>query len=86
MCDQGLAKCVAIFTEEELCAKGLTVQWQRPLAGEYPPRVQSLGAAQFVKKTNLLAGPVCQSTGQGTVQVDLRIVCGPGRILMGYVS
>ena len=26
-------------------AKGLTVQWQRPLAGVLPPRVQTLGAA-----------------------------------------
>jgi hypothetical protein len=31
-------------------AKGLTVQWQRPLVGELPPKVQSLGAAQFVEK------------------------------------
>jgi hypothetical protein len=26
------------------------VRWQRPLPGEIPPRVQSLGAAQFVEK------------------------------------
>jgi hypothetical protein len=25
------------------------VQWQMPLAGEAPPRVQSLGAAQFTR-------------------------------------
>jgi hypothetical protein len=49
------------------------VQWQRPLAGELPPRVQSLGAAQFVGK-NPLAGPVCQGTRQETAQVGLRTV------------
>jgi hypothetical protein len=38
------------FTINMYAAKGLTVQWQRPLAGELPPRVQSLGAAQFVEK------------------------------------
>ncbi|RLM70316.1 double-stranded RNA-binding protein 8-like [Panicum miliaceum] len=37
---------------------GFTVQWQRPPAGELPPRVQSVGAAQFVEnKKNPLAGP-----------------------------
>jgi hypothetical protein len=39
------------------------VQSQRPPAGELPPRVHSLGAAQFVGK-NPLAGPVCQSTAR----------------------
>jgi hypothetical protein len=36
------------------------VQWQRPPAGELPPRVQSLGAAQFAgknKKNPLVVPP-----------------------------
>jgi hypothetical protein len=62
------------------------VQWQRPLAGELlPPRVQSLGAAQFVEKLKkTLASPVCQS--KETAQVGFMAVCGPDRSLTGYVS
>jgi hypothetical protein len=35
-------------------AKGFTVQWQRPPAGVFPPRVQSLGAAQFTRICGLV--------------------------------
>jgi hypothetical protein len=30
------------------------VQWQRPPAGELPPRVQSLGSAQFTRICGLV--------------------------------
>jgi hypothetical protein len=35
-------------------AKGFTVQWQMPPAGELPPRVQFLGAAQFTRICGLV--------------------------------
>ena len=34
-------------------AKGFTVQWQKPPAGELSPRVQSLGVAQFVENKKI---------------------------------
>jgi hypothetical protein len=35
-------------------AKGFTVRWPLPPAGELPPRVQSLGSAQFTRICGLV--------------------------------
>ena len=40
-----LVLCVILVPKLQNAAKGLTVQWQRPLVGVLPLRVQTLGAA-----------------------------------------
>ena len=62
-------------------AKGFTVQWQKPPAGELSPRVQSLGVAQFVENKKIPSSRLLWGIRLvATVQSNQGVVdCGPAQ-------